>query len=68
AGIPRTDDFNRGDNFGVGYFEVNQRRGIRWNTSKAFLRRAAERPNLTIVTGAQVSALTFDSPDGLRCT
>lgn len=65
AGIPRTDDFNRGDNFGVGYFEVNQRRGIRWNTSKAFLRRASERPNLTIVTGAQVSELTFD---GKRCT
>jgi len=68
AGIPRTDDFNRGDNFGVGYFEVNQRRGIRWNTAKAFLRRASERPNLTIVTGAQVSALTFDGPDGRRCT
>ncbi|TWG88102.1 choline dehydrogenase [Cupriavidus gilardii J11] len=65
AGIPRTDDFNRGDNFGVGYFEVNQRRGIRWNTSKAFLRRASERPNLTIVTGAQVSELTFE---GRRCT
>ncbi|ODV43285.1 choline dehydrogenase [Cupriavidus sp. UYMMa02A] len=65
AGIPRTEDFNRGDNFGVGYFEVNQRRGIRWNTSKAFLRRAADRPNLTIVTGAQVSALTFE---GRRCT
>ena len=61
TGIPRTDDFNRGDNFGVGYFEVNQRRGIRWNTSKAFLRRASERPNLTIVTGAQVSELTFDA-------
>ncbi|MGO4766075.1 GMC family oxidoreductase [Cupriavidus sp. 2KB_3] len=68
AGIPRTDDFNRGDNFGVGYFEVNQRRGIRWNTAKAFLRRASDRPNLTIVTGAQVSALTFDGPDGRRCT
>ena len=68
AGIPRTDDFNRGDNFGVGYFDVNQRRGIRWNTSKAFLRRASDRPNLTIVTGAQVSALTFDTPDGRRCT
>ncbi|SFC66602.1 choline dehydrogenase [Cupriavidus sp. OV038] len=68
AGIPRTEDFNRGDNFGVGYFEVNQRRGIRWNTAKAFLRRASDRPNLTIVTGAQVSALTFDGPDGRRCT
>ncbi|MGT2495010.1 hypothetical protein ACU4GD_43120 [Cupriavidus basilensis] len=42
AGIPRTDDFNRGDNFGVGYFEVNQRRGIRWNTARP---SCAARPN-----------------------
>ncbi len=65
AGIPRTEDFNRGDNFGVGYFEVNQKRGIRWNTAKGFLRPASQRPNLTIVTGAQVRALSFD---GRRCT
>jgi len=37
CGIPPTPDFNAGDNFGVGYFEVNQRRGVRWNASKAFL-------------------------------
>ena len=36
AGIPATDDFNRGDNEGVGYFEVNQKSGWRWNTAKAF--------------------------------
>ncbi|TAM53053.1 MAG: choline dehydrogenase [Paraburkholderia sp.] len=65
AGIPATDDFNRGNNSGVGYFEVNQKRGIRWNASKAFLRPALERPNLTVVTGAQVRRLTFD---GKRCT
>ena len=65
AGIPATDDFNRGDNSGVGYFDVNQRRGIRWNASKAFLRPALERPNLTVVTGAQVRRLTFDAK---RCT
>ena len=65
AGIPATDDFNRGDNTGVGYFEVNQKRGVRWNASKAFLRPALERPNLTVVTGAQVRRLTFD---GKRCT
>jgi hypothetical protein len=34
------DDFNRGDNAGCGYFEVNQKRGIRWNTAKAFLKPA----------------------------
>ena len=34
CGIPNTDDFNRGDNAGCGYFDVNQKRGVRWNTSK----------------------------------
>ncbi len=38
AGIPATEDFNRGDNEGVGYFQVNQKSGWRWNTAKAFLR------------------------------
>ena len=59
AGIPPTDDFNRGDNEGVGYFEVNQRSGVRWNASKAFLRPARRRPNLEVWTGAQVARLTW---------
>lgn len=65
AGIPATDDFNRGSNEGVGYFEVNQKRGVRWNASKAFLRPALTRPNLTVVTDAQVRRLVFD---GRCCT
>ncbi|MBM3556004.1 MAG: FAD-binding protein, partial [Alphaproteobacteria bacterium] len=60
AGIPKTRDFNRGDNEGVGYFQVNQRTGVRWTTAKAFLRPAAGRPNLTILTDAQVTRLLFD--------
>ncbi|MBN3820882.1 choline dehydrogenase, partial [Paraburkholderia sp. Se-20369] len=60
TGIPATDDFNRGDNAGVGYFEVNQKRGVRWNTSKAFLRPAMSRPNLTVITGAQAQRVIFD--------
>ncbi len=59
AGIPRTQDFNRGNNFGVGRFEVNQRRGVRWNARKAFLRPVTRRPNLTIVTGALIDRLSF---------
>ena len=54
TGIPATDDFNRGDNNGVGYFDVNQRAGIRWNASKAFLRPAQRRQNLQLWTGAQI--------------
>ncbi len=69
-GIPKTDDFNAGDNAGVGYFDVNQRAGWRWNTSKAFLRPAKSRQNLTIWTEAQVEKLTFEKgEDGrLHCT
>ena len=59
-GIPKTDDFNRGTNEGTGKFEVNQRRGVRWNTTKAFLRPAMQRPNLKIMTGALVKKLRLD--------
>src|SRR5262245_28173300 len=52
AGIPKIRDFNRGENEGSGLFEVNQRRGVRWNASKAFLRPAMRRPNLTVLTHA----------------
>ena len=64
TGLPATDDFNRGDNTGVGYFDVNQRSGIRWNTSKAFLRPAMKRSNLTIITGAYTQRLVME---GKRC-
>ncbi len=60
AGIPATDDFNRGNNEGVGYFEVNQRTGVRWNTSKAFLRPAQGRPNLRVMTGLQVTRVLLE--------
>jgi choline dehydrogenase len=59
-GIPRIDDFNGGDNEGSAYFEVNQRRGIRWNTRKAFLDPARGRPNLEIVTHALVERIVLE--------
>jgi len=69
AGIPANDDFNRGDNEGVGYFEVNQRAGVRWNATKAFLRPVQERDNLQVWTGAQISRLLHERGDGgLRAT
>jgi choline dehydrogenase len=60
TGIPASDDFNTGDNFGVGYFDVSQRDGWRLNAAKAFLRDAAKRSNLTVVTQALVDKLLID--------
>jgi choline dehydrogenase len=60
AGIPKITDFNSGDNGGSSYFQVNQRSGLRWNTSKAFLRPAAQRGNVSVITHAQVERLTLD--------
>ena len=63
TGIPASDDFNGGDNEGIGYFEVNQKRGVRWNATKAFLRPVQHRPNLTVWTGAQVTRLIVEPSD-----
>jgi len=71
AGVPHSEDFNRGDNEGVGYFQVNQKGGWRWNTAKAFLRPICYgRPNFEMWTSAQVSRLVIETQaDGSkRCT
>jgi len=61
AGIPEVDDFNRGSNEGVSYFDVNQKSGWRWNTTRAFLRPIKERSNLEVWTHAQVAKLLISS-------
>ncbi len=59
AGIPKIEDFNRGDNEGASYFEVNQRAGWRWNAVKAFIKPIKHRQNLTILTHARTTKLLF---------
>ena len=67
-GIPRIDDLNGGGGQGSAYFEVNQRRGIRLNTARAFLTPAAQRDNLTVMTGCHVERLLFeDTEQGKVC-
>jgi choline dehydrogenase len=71
AGIPASEDFNTGDNEGVGYFEVNQKAGLRWNAAKAFLRPTCYgRPNFEMWTGAQVAKLILETAENgeQRCT
>ena len=65
-GIPHSEDFNRGDNEGVGYFHVNQKAGIRWNATKAFLRPAQRtRGNLQVWTGAHIGRVLTELRDGV---
>ena len=59
-GIPKTADFNTGDNNGVGYFHVNQKRGLRVSTARAFLKPALKRPNLRLETGVLVEKVLFE--------
>jgi choline dehydrogenase len=71
AGIPRTVDFNRGNNEGVGYFEVNQKNGWRWSTAKAFLRPTCyARRNFALWTNRQVARLIIEAQPECRphCT
>jgi choline dehydrogenase len=59
-GIPKTSDFNTGDNDGVGYFHVNQKRGLRVSTARAFLKPVLKRPNLRLETGVLVEKVLFE--------
>ena len=59
-GIPATPDFNTGDNTGVGYFHVNQKRGLRWSSARGFLKPVLKRPNLRLETGVLVDRILFD--------
>jgi len=64
AGIPRTPDFNTGNNAGSGRFEVTQKTGVRWHAGKAFINPVRKRPNLVIRSLSQAQRLLFE---GSRC-
>jgi choline dehydrogenase len=66
CGIPKIDEFNRGDNFGNAYFHMNQKRGRRWSATNAWLRPALSRPNLAVLTKAHAKKLRLEAKDG-RC-
>jgi choline dehydrogenase len=66
CGIPKIREFNRGDNFGNAYFQMNQRRGVRWSATKAFLRPVQRRPNLRVLTETLVHRVRVDTRDGVR--
>ncbi len=59
-GIAPVDDFNSGDNAGVGYFHVNQKDGVRWSAARGFLKPALKRQNLKLETQAHVERVLFE--------
>jgi choline dehydrogenase len=64
CGIPTIAEFNRGDNFGVSYFQMNQRRGVRWSATKGFLRPVLGRPNLSVITDCMVERIIVEQSNG----
>lgn len=65
AGLAKNEDFNDGQQEGVGLHQVTQKNGVRQSTAVAYLRPALDRENLTAIPYAMVTRLLFD---GTRCT
>jgi choline dehydrogenase len=60
CGIAPVRTFNKGDNSGCAYFQMNQRRGRRWSATDAFLKPVLHRPNLKVMTGVHVNRVRFE--------
>ena len=58
-GIPAVDDFNTGDNEGICYFHVNQKRGRRWSAARGFLKPVLHRQNLRVESGCLAEGVDF---------
>jgi choline dehydrogenase-like flavoprotein len=65
AGLPRTNDFNGPSQEGIGFYQVTQKNGERWNAARAYLHPAMHRSNLAVLTGAHANRIVFE---GKRAT
>jgi choline dehydrogenase len=66
CGIPKVEEFNRGDNFGNAYFHMNQKGGRRWSATKAWLRPALARSNLKLMVKAHTRKVLVEERDGVK--
>jgi len=60
-GIPKTRDFNTGDNHGCGYYQVTVKNGFRCSTAVGYLNPIKKRKNLKIITKAHVKKINFEN-------
>ncbi len=63
AGFNRTDDVNGYRQEGFAPFDKNVSRGRRISAARAYLHPVLDRPNLTVMTRAQVDKVVFDDAD-----
>ena len=66
SGIPKTDDFNTGDNFGVGFYQFTTSHSkfglkLRCSSAKGYLNPVKRRKNLKIITNAVVQKIIFEN-------
>lgn len=59
-GIPRNDDFNGAVQEGAGYFQATVKNGRRASAATSYLKPAMNRPNLVVMTEAQVERILFE--------
>jgi choline dehydrogenase len=59
--IPYNEDFNGPTQEGAGYYQVNIRKGRRQSTARTFLAACKNRPNLTVITGAQCERILIEN-------
>ena len=60
-GIPKVNDFNKGDNFGCGYFQVTEKNGLRCSTAVGYLNPVKKRTNLKIEINSHVKCINFEN-------
>ena len=65
VGLAHNEDFNAGDQSGVGFYQVTQKDGQRHSAADAYLKPVLDRANLTAVTGAQVTRVRFDGQEAV---
>ena len=66
VGIPKVNDFNTGDNFGCGYFQVTEKKGLRCSAAVGYLNPIKKRKNLKIVTNAHIKNIEFENKKAIR--
>ena len=65
-GIPKSEDFNTGNNFGVGFYQFTTSHShfglkLRYSAAKGYLNPVKSRSNLKIITNAHVQKINFEN-------